>query len=153
MTCKRGQSPRYLLPFRSSNNGKFPANAPLCPGRGGAGVYIDWCVRIISFVLPFFLFKQNSVHPWRKFSRTGERLEPRDATLSEPVPRLMKTVLDRRFTIHMVGTTSAKQNSGTFQGLFENKSWFSRNKIYAINQHSLTPFQTPYWLKHPMELF
>ena len=23
--------------FRSSNNGKFPANAPLCPGRGGGG--------------------------------------------------------------------------------------------------------------------
>ena len=45
MTCKRGQSPRYLRPFRSSNNGKFPANAPLCPGRGGAGVYIDWCIR------------------------------------------------------------------------------------------------------------
>ena len=37
MTCKRGQSPRYLRPFRSSNNGKFPANAPLCPGWGGGG--------------------------------------------------------------------------------------------------------------------
>ena len=37
MTCKRGQSPRYLRPFRSSNNGKFPANALLCPGRGVRG--------------------------------------------------------------------------------------------------------------------
>ena len=44
MTCKRGQSPRYLRPFRSSNNGKVPANALLCPGRGGAGVYIDLCI-------------------------------------------------------------------------------------------------------------
>ena len=44
MTGKRGQSPRYLRPFRSSNNGKFPANALLCPGRGGAGVYIDLCI-------------------------------------------------------------------------------------------------------------
>ena len=51
MACKRGQSPRYLRPFRSSNNGKFPANAPLCPGRGGgggAGVYIDWCIAAVS---------------------------------------------------------------------------------------------------------
>ena len=37
MTGKRGQSPRYLRPFRSSNNGKFPANALLCPGRGVRG--------------------------------------------------------------------------------------------------------------------
>ena len=37
MTCKRGQSSRYLRPFRSSNNGKFPANAPLWPGRGVRG--------------------------------------------------------------------------------------------------------------------
>ena len=47
MTCKRGQSPRYLRPFRSLNNGKFPTNALLCPGAGGggdAGVYIDWCI-------------------------------------------------------------------------------------------------------------
>ena len=47
MVCKRGQSPRYLRPFRSSNNGKFPANAPLCPGRGGAGAYIDWCITFL----------------------------------------------------------------------------------------------------------
>ena len=45
VTCKRGQSPRYLRSFRSSNNGKFSANAPLCPGRGRAGVYIDWCIK------------------------------------------------------------------------------------------------------------
>ena len=38
MTCKRGQSPRCQRPFRSSNNGKFPTNAPLCPGGGGEGV-------------------------------------------------------------------------------------------------------------------
>ena len=25
------------------------------------------------------------------------------------------------------------------QGLFKDKSWFSKTKIYAINQHSLTP--------------
>ena len=37
MTCKRGQSPWYLRLFRSSNNKKFPANAPRCPGRGGGG--------------------------------------------------------------------------------------------------------------------
>ena len=37
MTGKRGQSPRYLRPFRSSNNGKFPENALLCPGRGVRG--------------------------------------------------------------------------------------------------------------------
>ena len=48
MTCKRGQSPRYLRPFRSSNNRKFPANAPLCPGwgGGGGGGHIDWCINV-----------------------------------------------------------------------------------------------------------
>ena len=30
-----------VVPVLSSNYVKFPANAPLCPGRGGAGVYID----------------------------------------------------------------------------------------------------------------
>ena len=40
----------------------------------------------------------------------------------------------------MPTTTSDKQNSKTFQGLFKDKSWFSMTKIYAISQHSLTPF-------------
>ena len=46
MTCKRGQSPRYLQPFCSWNNGKFPANAPLCSSRRGVGVYTDWCINL-----------------------------------------------------------------------------------------------------------
>ena len=48
MTCKRGQSPRYLQPFHSSNNRKFPTNTPLCPDWESAGVYIDWCIRVPS---------------------------------------------------------------------------------------------------------
>ena len=42
--CKSRQSPRYPRPFLLSTRGKFPAYAPPCPGPGGAGVYIDWCI-------------------------------------------------------------------------------------------------------------
>ena len=27
-------------------NSKRLSNAPLCPGGGGAGVYIDWCITL-----------------------------------------------------------------------------------------------------------
>ena len=38
-----------------------------------------------------------------------------------------------------------------FQGLFKDKSQFSRTNIYSvINRHSLTPFWTHHWLKHVM---
>ena len=36
--------------------------------------------------------------------------------------------------------------SRTFQGFFKDKLQFLRTKIYIIDQHSLTPFWSPYWL-------
>ena len=39
-----------------------------------------------------------------------------------------------------------KKISRTFQGFFKDKLQFLRTKIYIINQHSLTPFWSPYWL-------
>ena len=39
MVCKSCQSPRYLRPFLSSNNGKFPANASGVGGGGGGEAY------------------------------------------------------------------------------------------------------------------
>ena len=44
MLNKRCKIPRYARTFSLSNHRKFPSNAPLCPGRGGAGIYIDWCI-------------------------------------------------------------------------------------------------------------
>ena len=44
---------------------------------------------------------------------------------------------------HTVRTTSDKQISRTFQGIFKDKLQFSRSKIYWINQHCLTPFDHP----------
>ena len=57
MTCKRGQSPRYLRPFRSSNNGKFPANAPLCPGRGGGECGgLHWLLHYLYVIRDFTIY-------------------------------------------------------------------------------------------------
>ena len=39
-----------------------------------------------------------------------------------------------------------KKISRTFQGFFKDKLQFLRTKIYIIDQHSLTPFWSPYWL-------
>ena len=51
----------------------------------------------------------------------------------------------------MVRTNSDKKtNSRTFQGFFKDKLQFLRTKIYIINQHSLTPFWSPYWLTSRM---
>ena len=49
------------------------------------------------------------------------------------------------------GTWFAQLQTNKFQGLFKDKLQFSRTKIYSINRPSLTPFWTPYWLKHVME--
>ena len=48
-------------------------------------------------------------------------------------------------------TWFAQLQTNKFQGLFKDKLQFSRTKIYSINRPSLTPFWTPYWLKHVME--
>ena len=57
----------------------------------------------------------------------------------------------RGYTL-MLGTTSDKQISRTFQGFAKDKLQFSRTDIYSINQHSLTvPFWTSYWLNHVTE--
>ena len=45
----------------------------------------------------------------------------------------------------MLCNTSDKQISKTFQGQILQ---FSRTKNCPISQHSITPFWTPYWLKH-----
>ena len=55
--------------------------------------------------------------------------------------------------IDMVHTTSDKPISRTFQGFFKDKLQFAGTKNYSTNQHSLTLFWTPYWLKHVMESF
>ena len=57
------------------------------------------------------------------------------------------------FLRYMVRTTSDKQISRTFQRFLKDKLQFSRSNIYSINQHSFTPFWTPYWLKHVKESF
>ena len=57
----------------------------------------------------------------------------------------------RGYTL-MLGTTSDKQISRTFQGFAKDKLQFSRTDIYSINRHSLTvPFWTSYWLNHVTE--
>ena len=47
----------------------------------------------------------------------------------------------------MVHTTSdRKKFQGIFKGFFKDKLQFLRTTIYIIDQHSLTPFWSPYWL-------
>ena len=38
---------------------RIPANAPLCPEAGGAGIYIDWCIRVR---LNYTFFELNSLY-------------------------------------------------------------------------------------------
>ena len=44
------------------------------------------------------------------------------------------------FVEYMARTTSDKLQLKDFSRTVQGQSWFSRTKIYAINQHSLTPF-------------
>lgn len=60
---------------------------------------------------------------------------------------------DHSSLFDMVRTKSVKEISRTFQGFSKAKLQFSRTKIYSKNQHSLSPFWTPYWLKNIMESF
>ena len=71
--------------------------------------------------------------------------KPTFLLVSIPFKRLRKT----RF----VQLQKGKQISRTFQEHFKDKLQFSRAKIYSINQRSLIPFWTPYWLKHVMKSF
>ena len=90
------------------------------------------------------------VYKWIKSKIIRKKLNI-DISFYDEDKLLFVTGIERIHTI-MVGTTSNKQISRTFQGFAKDKLQSSSTNIYSMNRHSLTaPFWTSYWLNHVME--